>query len=311
MSGRGQKNVSVVAPEPTKVIKQKVKLLQRKLELVEDDLKKCCNSAYSALVSQTKLAVSQTLASDVLERKYALFLKNLEEAMDCDPYIHKGQLYKLTLEAWSCLYDMSRIEISLQSNQLELLSRKTEDDAVLGPVRNKLKELEKKSAVYNTSFAQCRVMSHIENGVYKPPKNANEQRKHKYKSFLALSGAHQTLKSVRDSLGADHLEMCLQSRNEDVNQVDLNTGAQPLHFASMNGKLKEMKILIDAHADVNAQTLRGFSALHFAYQFEHDKAVELLLEYGADVNLKSSMGKTPGQMRASPAVPAAPAKPFY
>ena len=66
-------------------------------------------------------------------------------------------------------------------------------------------------------------------------------------------------------------------------QVDLATGAQPLHYASMRGNADEVVLLLRAKANVNAKTLRGFTPLHFAYQYEHNECVDLLLEHGAKV----------------------------
>jgi hypothetical protein len=67
----------------------------------------------------------------------------------------------------------------------------------------------------------------------------------------------------------------------------------PLHGAACNGKTECVRLLIDAGADVNAQSCNQSTALHCAAEYGHTEIVELLLEADADPNVKDFKGKTP------------------
>ena len=296
-------------------MKNAKKLLQRRYEFSENEIRTRCSAVFEKFAAVTNLKVKQELPKQLHAKKYPAFLKKVQESMDCDPFMPKSEIHALMLEAWSSLYDLSKISIELQRHEIEVMSRKPGIvSSMLHENTERLHELEKESASFNARFALCRVVNHIDKGAYSPPKTVAEQRKHLSRSFLALSaGSREALTCAKEARGAEEMHRCLTDGGQNPNQTELATGAQPLHYACMRGDVAEVRVLLDARADPNAQTLRGFSPLHFAYQYEHEECVNLLLQHGARVDVKSTLGKTPGQMKVSKGaiLGSTPVKPFY
>ena len=81
----------------------------------------------------------------------------------------------------------------------------------------------------------------------------------------------------------------------DVNAMD-NDGETPLHIASYKGYIEITKLLLDRGADVNARDLWkqfGRTPLHFAAWGGNSEIARLLLDKGADINAKRWDGFTP------------------
>lgn len=273
-------HTSIVAE--TKKLRQHVKVLSRQRDLRFHEMKRCCRAAYDALVKNTQLKIDESLVDHIQNKEFTVFLEKMHKALDCDPFIKKGPIYALILESWSCLYDIAKLHCTQQKKEIDLLcKRKSVDEITLLYQRDILKKLEAEMAVMNVKFASCRVLNLVEQGVYRPPKNAKEYRGKAYKSFLALAQDTKMIKITKHDLGHEELKKILPTENP--NQVEVSTGAQPLHHASMKGKAEEVKLLLNVKANVNAQTLRGFTPLHFAYRFGHDECVNILLENGANV----------------------------
>ena len=74
---------------------------------------------------------------------------------------------------------------------------------------------------------------------------------------------------------------------------DGNRGWTALHWAAYYNRLKIVKILIDAGADVNIQNEEEDTPLHIATRWCNIKTIKLLLDSGADVNIKNKKGWTP------------------
>ena len=81
-----------------------------------------------------------------------------------------------------------------------------------------------------------------------------------------------------------------------VNAEDAS-GMTPLTLAAAFGTREAVSALLDAGADVKAQSRSGVTALHVAWQ--DASVVRLLLDRGADVNAKTQLGATPLQVAAS------------
>ncbi|XP_014234507.1 uncharacterized protein LOC106657483 [Trichogramma pretiosum] len=83
----------------------------------------------------------------------------------------------------------------------------------------------------------------------------------------------------------------------DVNAKDIY-GNTPLHIAARLNYLDErtmdriVKLLVDKGADVNDDTMAGETAFHFAIINGNEKLVRLFLKYGANVNKKNHDGKS-------------------
>jgi ankyrin repeat protein len=86
-------------------------------------------------------------------------------------------------------------------------------------------------------------------------------------------------------------------RELGVNTVD-TSGLPPLTLAAAFGTREAVSVLVEAGADVKAQSSgSGLTALHVAWRDE--SVVRLLLDRGADVNAKTLLGATPLQVASS------------
>lgn len=66
--------------------------------------------------------------------------------------------------------------------------------------------------------------------------------------------------------------------------ADIELGAStPLMEAAQEGHLDLVKYLLDAQADVHAQTQTGDTALTYACENGHTDVADLLLQFGADL----------------------------
>ena len=70
-------------------------------------------------------------------------------------------------------------------------------------------------------------------------------------------------------------------------------GQTALHYASANGRLTCMGILLKAGSNIEGRDKFGFTALHIAAIEGHLGVIKLLLEKGADYDLKNKDGKLP------------------
>ena len=78
----------------------------------------------------------------------------------------------------------------------------------------------------------------------------------------------------------------LIARDADVNK----TGWTPLHYAATHGHLEIIKLLLDKHAYIDAESPNGSTPLMMAAHYGTPEAVKLLLEAGADPLLKNQQG---------------------
>ncbi|MGJ5641390.1 ankyrin repeat domain-containing protein [Formosa sp. S-31] len=105
--------------------------------------------------------------------------------------------------------------------------------------------------------------------------------------------------------GATPILYAAQLGRDDVLEVLLNAGANPrivdwimkstvLHKSGYNGHAQNIKMLIDAGAELDAQgPYNGYTALHDAVWHGHYEAAKILLENGARWDLKGLDGNTP------------------
>lgn len=77
-------------------------------------------------------------------------------------------------------------------------------------------------------------------------------------------------------------------RGADVNK----TGWTPLHYAASTGQLALMRLLIENHAYIDAESPNGSTPLMMASMYGTPDAVKLLLDEGADASLKNQQGLT-------------------
>ncbi|PKO35981.1 MAG: hypothetical protein CVU33_20800, partial [Betaproteobacteria bacterium HGW-Betaproteobacteria-6] len=74
----------------------------------------------------------------------------------------------------------------------------------------------------------------------------------------------------------------------DVNKP----GWAPLHYAATHGHLDVMRLLLENHAYIDAESPNGSTPLMMAAGYGTPEAVKLLLEEGADPMLKNQLGLT-------------------
>lgn len=80
------------------------------------------------------------------------------------------------------------------------------------------------------------------------------------------------------------------------NGADVNkTGWTPLHYAASNAHLPVIKLLLENHAYIDAESPNGTTPLMMASMYGNAAAVQLLIDEGADPMLKNSQGLTATQ----------------
>lgn len=85
----------------------------------------------------------------------------------------------------------------------------------------------------------------------------------------------------------------LLEQGADVEAKDPRSGASPLHYAVMKGRMQIVDLLLSRGADVNSRTRNGTTPLHTAALYARKEVAERLLEQHADINAVSAGGSTP------------------
>jgi ankyrin repeat protein len=85
--------------------------------------------------------------------------------------------------------------------------------------------------------------------------------------------------------GQTELARKLIARDADVNK----TGWTPLHYAATGGHLDMIRLLLEEHAYIDAESPNRTTPLMMAAQYGSTAAVKLLLEEGADPNLRNEL----------------------
>lgn len=70
------------------------------------------------------------------------------------------------------------------------------------------------------------------------------------------------------------------------------TGWTPLHYAATGGDAKLIRLLLENHAYIDAESPNGTTPLMMACRYGSTEAVKLLLDEGADPNIKNKQGAT-------------------
>lgn len=88
--------------------------------------------------------------------------------------------------------------------------------------------------------------------------------------------------------GQDDLVAKLLKRDADVNKP----GWTPLHYAATGGQVNVIKVLLENHAFIDAQSPNGSTPLMMAAMYGSPDAIKLLLNEGADPTMKNEQGLT-------------------
>ncbi len=115
----------------------------------------------------------------------------------------------------------------------------------------------------------------------------------------ALIEAPQTDVEARNAQDESPLMMAaLKGQQEFVNTLiardaDINKpGWAPLHYAATGGQVTIMRVLLEKHAFIDAQSPNGTTPLMMASMYGTTEAVKLLLDEGADPLMKTEQGMT-------------------
>ena len=88
--------------------------------------------------------------------------------------------------------------------------------------------------------------------------------------------------------GQTDVAQLLLKKGADVNK----TGWTPLHYAASSAALPMLRLLIDKHAYIDAESPNGTTPLMMAAMYGTGAAVDFLLQEGADAQLKNQQGLT-------------------
>lgn len=80
----------------------------------------------------------------------------------------------------------------------------------------------------------------------------------------------------------------LIARDADINKP----GWAPLHYAATTGQVAILRVLLEKHAFIDAQSPNGTTPLMMAAMYGTTEAVKLLLDEGADPLMKNEQGMT-------------------
>lgn len=125
------------------------------------------------------------------------------------------------------------------------------------------------------------------------------------RSFLLGVPFHHTIKNGRTALhfaaeykkGADIIKYLLGK--EISPDVEDNDGRAPIHYAAYRGLLGNIKILVEAGADIKRKASDGRTVLHFAVDGRELGTIEYLINEGFSVDDAIEDGQTPLHICAS------------
>ena len=80
----------------------------------------------------------------------------------------------------------------------------------------------------------------------------------------------------------DSIPRLLLEHGADVNAARKNNHRTPLHWASINGALGVLRLLLKYGADIEAKDNDGKTALQLAASYGHDEVMKVLREHGAE-----------------------------
>lgn len=235
-----------------------------------------------------------------LGKGYYRFLQFAEDLVACEPKIDMRTVVPIMLETWHAVYDMEALHVQRAKKNRKIQHEK--DDKA--PAYTRAVEAEKEALTVfgkvSVEFNRYRALSHVHLGTYlpKPAELAFEDE------------GFEVIKACQDS-NLERVKQLLSHKKYSPNEYETHTGASPLHYSTWNKDEAIVTNLLEAKANVNAQTLRGFTPLHFAYQQHCKEIVKELLAAKADPCAKSSMGQAPGAKGAGLGSELEITKPFY
>jgi ankyrin repeat protein len=102
------------------------------------------------------------------------------------------------------------------------------------------------------------------------------------------NGNDETPLMLASLRGDQELVQALVARGADINKP----GWTALHYAATKGNVVIVRVLLDKHAYIDAESPNGSTPLMMAAMYGTPEAVKVLLEAGADPTLKNNLGLT-------------------
>ncbi|KAL2844495.1 ankyrin repeat-containing domain protein [Aspergillus pseudoustus] len=79
----------------------------------------------------------------------------------------------------------------------------------------------------------------------------------------------------------------------EINLTEPDMGQNALHYATADGNVEMVKLLLDNGADIHYPSRYGWTPLHIAVMYRQWEAAEVLLDAGADMTIKDGWGSVP------------------
>jgi ankyrin repeat protein len=100
---------------------------------------------------------------------------------------------------------------------------------------------------------------------------------------------------LRNAVKDKHTEVAklLLANGSKVNTINGTSTDTALHFATINGDIQIVEMLVNRGAEINVKNRYGVTPLHSAVESKKMEIIELLVNEGADVNASNTNGITP------------------
>jgi ankyrin repeat protein len=101
------------------------------------------------------------------------------------------------------------------------------------------------------------------------------------------------IEEIKKPTSEQNLNLVRDLINLDTINIQDNRGKTPLHWATGEGSVEIVRILIDAGADLNVKDKGGNTPLHIAVNEGEPETAILLINAKADLNVQNNDGWTP------------------
>lgn len=101
------------------------------------------------------------------------------------------------------------------------------------------------------------------------------------------------LRAIRFDVPEDVARLINTIKDVNLEETLTERGYKPLHLATIRGKFKIAKMLLEEGAEVDSRTAYDYTPLHLAVRGQNLNMIKLLLKKKANVNAVDKMGGTP------------------
>ncbi|PTB35226.1 hypothetical protein M441DRAFT_205267, partial [Trichoderma asperellum CBS 433.97] len=107
----------------------------------------------------------------------------------------------------------------------------------------------------------------------------------------AAAGSFITQTALHNAASVEEVRLLINA-GADVLAIDVRNETR-LHIAALDGETEVVQLLLDAGANVLAGNFYGATPLHMAVKNDHEDAARLLINSGSDLALVTDRGETP------------------